>query len=144
MNVVAVDPGGTTGIARFLSRPGEHEAFTLEHGHDQDWLAENIEFYDLLVCEDFIISAATARKTQTGSKQALETIGVARYLARHAGVRFKLQTPSAASTFDPKFAKLRRIGWDTPGPDHMRAASRHLLLACAEEGLIDLKQLLEV
>jgi hypothetical protein len=136
MRVLAVDPGGNTGIAWYDSEGEEHEAFILPFGADQDWIADNIWLADFVVCEDFIISAGTLRKGQDGSKMALETIGVLRYLARVHGKAFTLQAPADARTFDQDWSKLKKLGWYTPGPDHARSASRHLLVACLKLGVV--------
>jgi len=69
-------------------------------------------------------------------------IGVMKYLARLAGVGFKLQKPADSNSFDPKWAKLKKLNMYRPGPDHPNSAARHLLLACCELGLIDLAGLL--
>jgi hypothetical protein len=144
MNVLAVDPGRTTGLATWIE--GGHCAWAESFDHAQRTVHGYVSGYggdhiDLVVFEDFIISANTLKKSRAGSKEAIEFIGVGRYLSRCYGIEFITQPPSDAFSFSTR-EKLRALGWKTPGPgDHSRSASQHLLLALVNRRLIDLAAL---
>jgi hypothetical protein len=140
LRVLAVDPGGTTGLAQWhdgewyaWAEPWEESCATVHaklHGDDLDWL----------VMESFHISTQTGKKSTKGSLQAIELIGIGRYLARVYGVGFDTQTPSEAKMYGTD-AKLRAMGWWSKGLDHPRDASRHLLTFLCEHRLIDVVDL---
>lgn len=91
---------------------------------------------DVVVCENFSIGGARSQEANV----TIEMIGILRYLAHKHGKRFVTQRPGAY-----KFAgsdKLKRIGWYTPGSDHVRSATGHLVLYLAENNLIDRARLL--
>lgn len=139
MKVLAVDPGGTTGFAtwedglwRAWAEPWEESCATIHRE-----LATDVT---RCVCESFHISTQTARKSTAGSLQAIELIGIARYMARVYDVEFRLQSPSEAKMFATD-AKLRALGMWTKGVDHPRDATRHLVLYLCNARLIDLGEL---
>ena len=140
MNILCVDPGGTTGLAWW--RRETFRAWHLPLLDAQDNMAEwlDIEHWDLVVFESFHISARTLKVSERDSLDAIEFIGVGRYLCRLHGVPFETQTPAEAKQFATD-AKLRAMHWWTKGLDHPRDATRHLLLALAKRRLIDLRQL---
>jgi hypothetical protein len=148
MRVLAVDPGGTTGFC-YAKVEGEalvdweawHEPWESAGNAMNWWLsgAGTQAAVDVLVMEDFYITAHTSKKSQDG-KVSIELIGVGRYLASAYRKDFKLQAPSAAKTFcDDK--KLRAMDMWTKGLDHPRDATRHLVLYVCEQRLIDLRAL---
>ena len=149
MNVLAVDPGGETGLAWW--RAGQHRAWhePLEQAMDTVymeiicvWNREMFpgrERFDLVVSEGIVITAQTLKKSRD-VQDAIEFIGIMRYACRKWGPPFETQTPSDAMTFSTD-AKLRALGWWVSGPDHANAASRHLLLALVRHREIDLKDL---
>jgi hypothetical protein len=104
---------------------------------------EIMEGLDTLVCESFIISAGTIKKTRGGSQQTIEIIGALRWIAHKRGTPFVLQSPGDSSMFDKNWKKLRRIGWYTPGDDHARSATRHLLLYLVKNGVIAPQRVIE-
>lgn len=139
--VIAVDPGGTTGLATYELTPGGE---SLEQWQVQD----QFEVLDtvrnllalrsdaVLVCEDFNIGGTRDRS----SNKTIELIGGLRLIARDFGAAFVLQSPSEAKSFVTD-AKLRRVGWWKVGLEHSRSATRHLLLYLAKNKLIDLQRL---
>ena len=139
MNVLAVDPGGTTGLATWIG--GVHRAWAEPFEAAQvvahRYLADRgDEKLGLVVFESFTITAQTLRKTRDGAK-AIEFIGVARYLTRCFGVEFETQSPADAKSFASD-SKLKALGWRCPGPgDHAKDASRLLLLALVRRQLLD-------
>lgn len=139
MHVLAVDPGGNTGLATWKdgrwtawAEPAEQALITV---HNELHAGE----LDQLISESFIISTATAKKSQDGLV-SIEMIGVMRYLARVYGVKFETQTPSDAKSFATD-EKLKAWEWWTRGVDHPRDASRHLMTWLCKQGYIDLTEL---
>jgi hypothetical protein len=139
MRVFAVDPGGSTGFAEWNDgkfrawwEPWEEACVTVHRE-----LATDV---DHCCCESFHISAQTARKSTAGSLQAIELIGVSRYLARVYDVNFTTQSPSEAKMFSTD-SKLRALGMYTKGVDHPRDATRHLVLFLCNHRIIDLSDL---
>lgn len=133
-DVIAFDPGGTTGWARrtgtglFVS--GQGDWYSVLHTTHETL---QMEATPIIVCEDFIFTNQTLKKTR--QTYSTEGIGVLRYLAQRYGREFVLQTPAAAKTFSTD-AKLKRIGWHVPGQNHANDAARHLLLYAASNGLV--------
>lgn len=144
MHVLAVDPGGNTGLAewwddgtwRAWAEPA-HEA--MRTVHRQLTVTEGVNHLDALIFESFIITAATAKKSQDGLV-SIEFIGVGRYLAAVYGVPFVTQTPSEAKTFVTD-EKLKAMDMWTRGVDHPRDATRHLMLWLCTNGHMDLRDL---
>jgi len=150
VKIIAVDPGVTTGVAwadfseegipeLHTSMPkGFEAACTLFERFGGSPYRSN---FDLLVIERFSITAKTATKTREGSNLAIELIGVAKWVALQCGLKVEEQSPADAKNFASDM-KLRKLGWYTPGPDHARDATRHLLLAAVRHKAIDLKYLI--
>lgn len=138
-SVVAVDPGGTTGLA--LWAPGLGLSL-LEKDPEAavDWLhllAEGDK--KTFVVERYIITPATAKMSQ--QHDALEIIGVIKFLARKYGHALVMQKPAEAKGYSTD-QKLKNVGWYQPGKPHARDASRHLLLYLSRVGIIDLHTLM--
>jgi len=134
--IIAVDPGGTTGLATYSREVG----LRTMQGPPYDiikWVDDSIGVgaIGLIICESFTIGQGTLKKSREGSNTAIETIGVIRWLAYRAGVGFRLQSPAEAKGFSTNL-KLRAVGWYDGIPEHARDAARHLLLACVREGLV--------
>ena len=124
---LAVDPGGTTGLAWIID--GIFDSGQLAGGRDA--FAEYFEWAQAMqlthiICEDFIITGQTAKKTP--QPDALRIIGYLELWAQVRKVPFTLQTPSQAKGFSTD-AKLKALGWYKPGKGHANDAARHLLLA---------------
>lgn len=152
MRILAIDPGPHTGIAfkSFVKTRNDAPLGkpTVEVPEGFNECAEAIRLNiiacepDLIVIERFQITAKTAQKTTTGSNVAIELIGVTRYLAECVyGIPLEEQQPVDAMQFATD-AKLKRIDWYLPGPDHGRDATRHLLLAAVRRNLFDAALLL--
>jgi hypothetical protein len=139
--VVAVDPGGTTGIA--LWTPPMGLSLKEVRGGDKavDWLADIARQvgHAHFVVERYIITPATAKMSQ--QHDALEIIGALKFLIRKYGHTLTMQTPAEAKAFSTD-KKLKNVGWYQPGQGHARDASRHALLFLAKQGIIDLHTLL--
>lgn len=133
---MTVDPGGTTGLARWVE--GEWHAAALPYDDAQAAVhrAAAGSTYNLIVFESFHITGGTLKKGRGGPNDTIEFIGMARYLCRYYGVEFKTQSPADAKMFATD-AKLRKLEWWSTS-DHARDASRHLLLALVNGGHTDI------
>jgi hypothetical protein len=126
--ILAVDPGLATGLAWryegvFGSSvvPGGRFGLFDEFTHTINQTATPTE----IVCEDFIITAATARKS--AQPDPYRIIGWLELWAYQHGIPFFLQSPSTGKGFGTD-AKLKHMGWYTTGNGgHDVDAARHLL-----------------
>lgn len=140
--VLAIDPGLATGIAT-LSKNKAYWGSQLEYAE----VGEFIEFYLRtnpgadVVCENFFITRETAKKSP--APWSLKLIGVAEYLCDQFGSKFTLQAPADAKRLatDPR---LKALGWYSGGAGHQDDASRHLLIYCLKNGIIDGKDLVDL
>ena len=112
---LAVDPGGTTGLAWIID--GIFDSGQLAGGRDA--FAEYFEWAQAMqlthiICEDFIITGQTAKKTP--QPDALRIIGYLELWAQVRKVPFTLQTPSQAKGFSTD-AKLKALGFDSNRDD---------------------------
>lgn len=133
-HLITVDPGGTTGFGYA----------TLSNGHidntwfDQDadsgrflgWVWDELHEYDpadvIIVCESYIITAETLRKSRQTAP--LEIIGALRWMSEYLGASFELQQPAQAKRLATD-ARLKAIGWwNKSTKDHANDAARHLFL----------------
>lgn len=96
---------------------------------------------DLILLEKFTITVQTARKSTAGSKLDIELCGVVKYLAWKYGIAIREQQPAEAMNFVTD-EKLKRLGLYTPGPDHARDATRHLILGAVKVNAFDPRLLL--
>lgn len=147
MRVFCIDPGPHVGASYWTDTvidAGQSGYSPGEGFKAWEWTPE--QFYtdaeswvlaaDVTVCEDFSIGGARSKEANV----TIEMIGILRYLAHKHGKKFVTQRPGAY-----KFAgsdKLKRLGWYTPGSDHVRSATGHLVLYLAENNLIDRARLL--
>jgi hypothetical protein len=144
--VLAVDPGGTSGWAMAtLDGTAKTVRQTLIFGEHNpsamaDWLRTfcrnatmpNAE-HRVLVMERFTITPQTGKLS--AQYDALELIGLGRYLAEWHDVEFDLtQAPGDAKAF-AKNESLRNWGVWVPVQEHARDAVRHLCLAAAKRGV---------
>lgn len=138
--VLAVDPGGTTGVAWGVVNPGglvtvgSGEVLGGDHGFFKFFDQFVTAGYPLvtLVCETFTITASTARKTQ--QPDALFIIGLLRYWSAKHGVTLHMQRPGEAKGFGTN-DKLKHLGWYQPTKGgHANDAVRHLVTHLARTG----------
>jgi len=138
--IIAVDPGGTYGLATAFVDSSLRGVVAQEREpivalHVVEALLQKAEF---LFCESFIPRPGI----RTNQPEALEGIGAMRYMAWKADVPFELQSPADAKRFSTN-AKLERLGWRTPTKGgHADDALRHLLLGAVRHGLIDKERLI--
>lgn len=137
---MAVDPGGTTGWCLW-----DDEAPAPLAAEDQPYdflrkahllLQRDDADRSTVVCERFVITAATAKKSQ--QPDALHQIGALGYLARYeAGLDVHFQNPADVMRLATD-ERLRKLGWYVPGKGHANDALRHLAVWCAKSGRIEL------
>lgn len=134
IRIFGVDPGLATGWCFY---DAEEQVIHLQESGPQSFyrFALNaIEMWEaqVVVCESFIITPATAKKTQ--QPWSLELIGVLRYLCWQCDVTFHLQPPSIKRyvTNDA----LKSAGWWLRGSaGHAHDAARHVAFYCAQNGV---------
>lgn len=125
MNVLAVDPGLTTGVAAL-----SNGNVTLTEVRGQISFLERAEAHiafhrPIVVVEAYIITATTAKLSR--QYEPLEIIGALRWMAHKKDVGFVMQTPRQAKDFSTD-DKLKAVGWYEKGIGHGNDAARHLLL----------------
>lgn len=132
--ILAFDPGGTTGSVIFQRYPGAVLVHEHPFGEFLPWADRRLESWCLsgwdveVVGERFTILPDTHKKTQTGIHQAIETIGVMRYLAAKWGAKFEEQSVFSPGQLAEKDRLLHRIGWwQTQFGDDGRSAQRHMI-----------------
>lgn len=144
--IVGVDPGKMTGWASyrcsgdsFTSRQDPQDAFV---DVIVPWIESTAWRTDVLViCERFVVSSGTVRKSRGDENWSAEQIGVLRHTCRRYGVPFELQSPSDAMKFATN-DRLKEIGWHLPGRDHANDAARHVLLGVARHRPLEVQRLL--
>jgi hypothetical protein len=143
-SVLAADPGGMTGLATWRRNEGWGDLVAWAQSSDEALVEAHMLIasgnFDLVVCESFHISVQTAKKSQDGIV-SIKMWGALEYLCSCYDVEFETQSPSDAKMFTTD-EKLRALGWWTPGLDHPRDATRHVVLALSRRKAIDLRQLI--
>lgn len=136
MRIVAVDPGGTCGIAQYDSKTKAFSA-TEQPGFDGVRFVSLVLLQtDVLVVESFYIGPQTLKKSRGGIMTTLEVIGALHFLAVAEGVMYEPQAPNERDLATP--ARLKKLGWWRPSKGgHMNSAAAHLLVACIRHKLID-------
>lgn len=125
--ILAVDPGGTTGWATYrheLENAGQlapQEFCVMAHVLASEWGEELT-----IVVERFTISQRTLRATKAGSYDAIEQIGVCRYVSKaYCGRDIVMQQPADVMSLVTD-DRLRALDWYHPGMPHANDALRHL------------------
>jgi hypothetical protein len=146
--ILSVDPGKATGVALITWTGGSDDlpvkVYSME-SQPEDFAADvravMAQFKNSLsfkvVCERFIINAATVRNSQ--APYSLEQIGVLKHLCREEGYPVEgiwMQNPVDAKNMFPNEA-LKKVGtWHVGGEGHANDAIRHALLALAKQGWV--------
>jgi hypothetical protein len=145
MYIFACDPGKCSGWAIYDDL-GEVFSGQLEFAEFVTFADDEAKYAkpDVIVVERFTITQETAKKTQ--QTDALEVIGVLRYLAQREGSKFiRKQTPTEAKRFSTN-DRLETLGWlkhPLAQWDHANDALRHLLLYLVNNtNEIDLRSML--
>lgn len=124
--VLAVDPGGTSGIALWSggdTPPPVEERNPYETIEIVERWLQRVEENGVVVVERFTIGPQTLKNSR--QYDAIEIIGALRYLSLKHGAEFVLQAPADAKRLMTNDV-LRRLGWYVTGRDHGRDALRHL------------------
>lgn len=134
---IGVDPGLAVGLACYVTGPREIRMFSswvMPPYEAGEWLEKTLVTHRRVAnpavpvtigCERYIITP----KTMSQQHDALEVIGVVRYLARKYDARLLVQGAGDAQRMGND-ARLRRIDWRRDG-DHRDRAAAQLLLALA-------------
>lgn len=132
--ILAVDPGGNTGLAWLVDEEfGSQVVGDGRFGFHKWFLGavDKVATPSVIVCEDFIITSATARKS--AQPDPYRIIGWLELWCYQHNVPFVLQTPSQGKGFGTD-AKLKHFGWYRTGSGgHDNDAARHLLTYLATQ-----------
>lgn len=129
MIILGVDPGGTTGLVLWST---ETERVKFNAQLDFDATCDSLEMLvtaaDVCAVERFVISNRTITGSRSGTNDAINLIGVCRYLCRKNGVPMHQQAPAdAKAAFNDSV--LRNISvYNQVTGGHARDALRHALL----------------
>lgn len=130
--VLAVDPGGTTGVAWHIAEVPLVDADQVPGGEEGFYAWWNDLFQNInntyrrptmIIVEDFKITPTTHKKTP--QPDAMRIIGALRYWGYSYDV--PVLTPSPADKAFGTDDKLKALGWWQPGKGHANDALRHLL-----------------
>ena len=136
--LIAYDPGKATGVA--LWRDGKLDPLTGEYDEAGVYriLDETCGMIDAAQVEFFTISSRTIKTAV--DYHALHLIGAIKYAAFRCGYPVSFTNPADVKGRFPD-AALRKAGlWNSS--DHVRDATRHLLVPLVARGLFDAKALL--
>ena len=130
MRILAFDPGKRTGIASW--NDGWFGSDIMDAYPAMVYADEAIGNWpnlDLVVCESFVITQQTLKKSR-GENWSLEQIGTLRYFCTRSGIPFKLYSPGEGLDFGK--GKLKPLEWYKPGEGHDNSAACHLLKGLAD------------
>jgi len=133
--VMWVDPGGMTGLAVLTQgRDFWAEEFPPQlAGSTIAKFCEQWNYGGLIGWERFHIGPQTHKLTQEPVHQAIEMIGVCRYLANAS--RVQIATPAAPDDRKPASQlMLRKLGIWPVGKDDAQSAAQHLVAWCLRTG----------
>ena len=146
-HIIAVDPGGTTGLA-YWSHPDRQTQFKdepVERKH-KDQMLEDIGGWSqclggslTVVCETYTITARTAKLSQ--QTDALKIIGVLEFFEHMYGIRLVMQKPADAKRFSTD-ARLKAADmWMPTTGGHANDAQRHLFMYLVKHGKINIGEI---
>lgn len=136
MIYLAVDPGGTTGLA-WLVAPDDADAYVFESRSMDDrfgtecfvhWACEMWVGELTVIAEKFEIRKNT--HMLSNQEDARYILGAIEYICKTYGVPYHEQTAGQMKSFihRPKpHDKVKQLGWYVPGPDHPNDAAGHLI-----------------
>lgn len=150
--VLSVDPGKLSGISLISWQKGEEPKIMWSLETDEKEFPKKIRnalvqaSFDKkelkVVCERFIINAATAKKSQ--APYSLELIGMLKLILMDNEMdpeSINFQSPADAKSMFPN-EKLKKLGiWHVGGDGHALDSLRHALVFLAKSGWIPLKLL---
>lgn len=130
MRLIALDPGGTTGVARLFGGIGRDSIEVTQlgpHEHHQDlWIYLETAVPEVVICERFMYQRREVDKGVALNIDAREYIGIAKLWCLLNDAKFVLQTPAQAKNLW-KDDKLKKIGLYSTNARHANDATRHLL-----------------
>lgn len=135
MFIVSCDPGLSSGFSTYNNVTGEfatsEEVGFAAAAQHLEWLLAD-GYATEMVCENFVVTQSTARKTQ--QPDALKLIGVAEYLCIKYRHKFTLQQPAQRKAGENL---LKKMSWYVRTKDmHSNSSSGHLLVYCLNNGLL--------
>ena len=143
--MLAVDPGTTTGWSMLDTDATElwPIAGQLPYAQFQDWVAEELSGRQDVqpVIERFTINAGSMKKSRAGMHDAIETIGVLRFLGRQVGWHEPLWQMPADVMRIVDDGVLRSLGWHRRGQGHANDSLRHLAVWALKTGRISRKDM---
>lgn len=146
--VVALDPGGTTGWAKYDAKyRTEHDSgkpILVEQNFEVGQLGPHEHHRDLYAALEHwhihhfvVVTESFEFRQNDGNRMGIELIsreyiGVTKLFGAERKVPVVLQTAGAAKKFVPDKGpdankKLKAMGWYTPGMKHANDAARHLI-----------------
>lgn len=135
--IIGVDPGKSTGLAwliddtfQSIDLPAIKACTLLDmimREYDSDKSVIRSDQVAVIAVERYNITAQTSKLTR--QYDALEVIGVCRWLAHAHGAQFMLQGASSAQRCGNREV-LQALGWWKPGGDHLNKAAAQVALAC--------------
>jgi hypothetical protein len=124
--IACFDCGKMTGIAEYVSVAVEpFNAWYAPENEAMDWFFTNYMNYDVIVYEKITITPQTAKKSPE-IQASIRQNGVIIHSCRRADKACVGQQPVEVMKFAPD-SLLKELGWYTPGKDHARDATRHLV-----------------
>lgn len=123
MKAIALDPGGTTGIASVQGEEFIVDQLSIKNHHNELWELLCELGPETVVCESFEYRNANRPGLVLDSK---EYIGVAKLWTQQHDVPFVEQTASTAKNF-VKDSNIKKLDLWAPGLNHAMDAMRHLL-----------------
>lgn len=133
--MIALDPGGTTGLATCDYEAGAYAYFIATQCTPQealDWVWSCIEHNTSIVyAERYTVTPRTVKMTR--QYDALYVIGAAQWMCKHTSSTFKLVDPATSKKLGNDRV-LRDSGLWTPGKQHANDAARVLAVALVEAG----------
>lgn len=130
--LLAIDPGLATGLAFFDMTPEIPVLlWTKEVNIEEFWetvpqIITTTQEDLYIVCEDFIITTETAKKS-IGGNWSIELIGLVKYLGWKNGSYLKMQKPGDRTTISHEQIKVLDY-WHRGGAGHANQAIRHAVV----------------
>jgi len=129
MKILALDPGGTTGVAFWTNGTWSFDQLTLDQHHleleqllDAYWLAF-ADGLDLVICEDWDNRAKADAKLIS-----LEYIGVVKPWARRRNAALVMQQAAKKEWATNRVLSVLGVADPTAGSPHARDACRHIVV----------------
>lgn len=128
MRIIALDPGGTTGVATYVDGEWEHFQIGPEEHHVQLYTFLGEFKPEVIIYERFMYQRRELTRGVSLNLDAVEYIGIVKlyYLLVDWTIELVCQTPHQAKKFWTD-DKLKTVGLYITGAPHANDATRHLL-----------------